>query len=181
MVLDTGDSKLAIVVKSQHVKPGKGGAFNTLELIELMSKKKKMLKLRSDDKVERTIMDKASKCTVLYTTDDLVHVMNSETFEQYEIDVQMVPEKCRPFLMDDIEITVESFEGKPVILTLPKAVKIKVKHAIDQKVGATAKVGAFKEGLLENGITIMIPPFIQTGAEIEVNPEDWEYVGKASS
>ena len=170
---------LCVVTKSQTVKPGKGGAFNNLTVVDVKTKKKKTLRLRSDDKVEKIAMDKASKYSVLYIEGDLVHIMHLENFEQIELPIDLIPEKARAFIVDDMEIKVESFDGEPIVVHLPSTVRMRVEHTVQQVTGATAKVGAFKEGTLENGVKIMMPPFIQTDHEIDVCPVEWTYQGKA--
>ena len=157
----------------------RSSSSSSRRLVELKGRKKKNVRLRSDDKVERAELDKSAKFEILYTDGKIVHAMNSGTFEQVEIPLDLVPEKCRPFLLDNIEVTVSSYEGEPLIVTMPKSVPITVKHTVEQVKGATAKVGAFKEGTLDNDVVLMIPPFTEQGARIEVDPTTWEYVGKA--
>ena len=164
-----GKDTLAIVTKSQTVKPGKGGAFNNLELSTLLTKRKMVMRLRSDQTVERVGLDPSVKHTVLYIEGDTIHLMNSETFESIELATDIVNKEELPFVMDNQEIDVESYDGTPIGLLLPPKMRIEIKHTETQTKGAT-KDASTKPGILSNDVTIQIPPFVDTGDFVFVCP-----------
>ncbi|GMI21114.1 hypothetical protein TrCOL_g4517 [Triparma columacea] len=174
------DSTLAMVKKSTIVKPGKGGAFNNLELTT-MSGRNMSLRLRTTETVEKVRLDRESY-QVLYLDGDTVHLMHDETFEQLSVELPSVlPEqKQHPFVQDGVKLELLSYESNPISVALPNKVEIEVAVTEPQPKGATIKVGAFKSCELSNGVSIMIPPFVNTGDMIEVNPNTLEYVGRVS-
>jgi elongation factor P len=172
-------SVLCQVTKSQMVKPGKGGAYNNLELAEVRRGRKRAVRLRSDEKVETATLGNPVLHTVLYEEGDVVHVMNAETFEQLELGKDLVAEAARPFLMDGSDISLQSIDGEVAVASLPKSVAVRVAHTDEMSKTAT-KDAVFKPATLENGLTVMVPQFIQTDSVIDVNPNDGTYVGKSS-
>ena len=179
-----GAPVLGIVKKSTKVKPGKGGAFNNLELQQLISGKKVMLRLRSEDNAERISLDKSQIYNLLYKEGDLLNLMHTTTYEQIEVNSSILegyPETL-PFLQDGLEnVEIVAFEGDPIICRIPKHVAVGVKYTDEQTKGATSDRGAFKVAELENGLTIQIPPFVQTGEGIVVDTTTREYVSRAET
>mmetsp|Transcript_9121 Transcript_9121/g.18450 ORF Transcript_9121/g.18450 Transcript_9121/m.18450 type:complete len:220 (-) Transcript_9121:21-680(-) len=180
-VLSLENDVLAIVKKSTIVKPGKGGAYNNLELTTLDTGRNVSLRLRTTENVEKARLDREFY-QVLYIEEDSVHLMHNETFEQISVELSSVlPDpKQQPFVQDGVNIELLSHESSPISVALPNAVEIEVAMTEPQPKGATAKTGAFKSCELANGVSIMIPPFVNTGDIIEVNPTTQEYVGRVS-
>ena len=168
---------LAIVTKSQTVKPGKGGAFNNLELVTLLTKRKMSMRLRSDQNVEKVGLDPSIKATVLYIEGSTIYLMNSETFDSIELSTEIVEKETLPFVMDNVEIEVELYNGEPIGLALPPKMRIEVKHTEVQTKNAT-KDASTKPGILANDVTIQIPPFVDTGDFVFVCPSTKNYLGR---
>ena len=167
---------LWLAVKSQKVKPGKGGAYNQVELKNIVTGTKLNERFRSDATVEEIYLDKKDY-QFLFATDDMLTFMDSETYEQIEISTDFVGERAR-FLQDGMKVIVESYEGKPISIQMPMHVALKVIEADPVVRGGTA-APSYKGAVLENGVKTQVPPFIQTGERIEVAVEDGSYVRRA--
>ena len=168
--------RLWMAVKSQSVKPGKGGAYNQVELKDIESGTKLNERFRSSEMVEEIHLDKKD-FQFLYAKDDMLTFMDSATFDQFSLTVEMLGEQAA-FLQDNMEVSVNFIEGKPVGVKLPSTVILKVIEADPVVKGQTA-ASSYKPGLLENGLKVLIPPFIEAGTKIVVNTEDVSYVERA--
>jgi elongation factor P len=170
------DGGLWAAVKANHVKPGKGGAFAQVELKNLRDGRKLNERFRSEDKVERVTLENKDQ-TFLYETDGRLVFMDSETFEQIEIDAELLGDR-RPFLQDGMMATVEYYGEEPLNVSLPQKVRCKVMETEPVQKGQTA-ANSFKPAILDNGVRIMIPPFIGPGEDIIVHTELMEYSERA--
>ncbi|MDA7982993.1 MAG: elongation factor P [Alphaproteobacteria bacterium] len=169
-------NKLWRVVKIQHVKPGKGGAFNQVELKNIPDGTKLNERFRSDDLIEKVRLDE-QKYQYLYTADDLLTLMHSENFEQITVSAGLLGD-ARKFLAEMMELTVESYEGKPIAVSLPESVTLAVSETEPVVKGQTA-TSSYKPALLENGVRTMVPPHIEAGQRIVVNTQNGEYMERA--
>ncbi|MDB6176828.1 elongation factor P [Paracoccus sp. Z330] len=170
------DGGLWAAVKVNHVKPGKGGAFAQVELKNLRDGRKLNERFRSEDKVERVRLDQKDQ-QFLYETDGRLVFMDSETFEQTELDAELLGER-RPFLQDGMTATVEYYGDEALSVSLPQKVTCKVVETEPVVKGQTA-ANSYKPGILDNGVRIMIPPFVGEGEDIVVNTELFEYSERA--
>ncbi len=170
------DAGLWAAVKVNHVKPGKGGAFAQVELKNLRDGRKLNERFRSEDKVERVELENKDQ-QFLYETDGRLVFMDSETYEQVEIDADLLGDR-RPFLQDGMMATVNYYGDEPLNVTLPQKVKCKVMETEPVQKGQTA-ANSFKPAILDNGVRIMIPPFIAVEEEIIVHTELMEYSERA--
>jgi elongation factor P len=170
------DGGLWAAVKVNHVKPGKGGAFAQVELKNLRDGRKLNERFRSEDKVERVTLENKDQ-TFLYETDGRLVFMDSETFEQIEIDAELLGDR-RPFLQDGMMATVEYYGDEPLNVSLPQKVRCKVVETEPVQKGQTA-ANSFKPAILDNGVRIMIPPFIGPDEDIIVHTELMEYSERA--
>jgi elongation factor P len=170
------DAGLWAAVKVNHVKPGKGGAFAQVELKNLRDGRKLNERFRSEDKVERVELENKDQ-QFLYETDGRLVFMDSETYEQVEIDADLLGDR-RPFLQDGMMATVNYYGDEPLNVTLPQKVKCKVMETEPVQKGQTA-ANSFKPAILDNGVRIMIPPFIAVDEEIIVHTELMEYSERA--
>ncbi|GMH77100.1 hypothetical protein TrST_g4098 [Triparma strigata] len=171
---------LARVTSVEKVKPGKGGAFATVTLQTLDTSKKKLNKrFRTDEKVEKVSLGVEEKYQVLYVADG-IECMNLETFDQMIVDSTLLSETELNFCLDGVEIGLQSYNGEIVNVVLPKGVEINIQETEPQPNGATAKQGAFKSSVLANGARCMVPPFLETGDLIEVDPRTGEYMNRVS-
>ena len=170
------DGGLWAAVKVNHVKPGKGGAFAQVELKNLRDGRKLNERFRSEDKVERVTLENKDQ-TFLYETDGRLVFMDSETYEQTEIDAELLGDR-RPFLQDGMMATVEYYGEEALNVSLPQKVRCQVIDTEPVQKGQTA-ANSFKPAILDNGVRIMIPPFIGPEEFIIVHTELMEYSERA--
>lgn len=163
-------------VKVSHVKPGKGGAFAQVELKNLRDGRKLNERWRSEDKVEQVRLDQKDQ-QFLYETDGRLVFMDSETYEQTEIDAELLGDR-RPFLQDGMTATVEYFGEEALTVSLPQKVTCKIVETEPVVKGQTA-ANSYKPAILDNGVRIMVPPFVGVDELIIVNTELFEYSERA--
>ncbi len=163
-------------VKVDHVKPGKGGAFAQVELRNLRNGTKLNERFRSADKVERVRLEQKDQ-QFLYETDGMLVFMDTETYEQIELPAELLGER-RPFLQDGMTIVVEFYDEEALNATLPQKVTCKVVKTEPVIKGQTA-ANSFKPAILDNGVKVMVPPFIAQDEMIIVNTEIMEYSERA--
>ena len=168
--------KLWIVAKTEHVKPGKGGAFMQAELKGLMDGTKKNERFRASEQVERVYLDEKTY-QYLYEEDDNLVLMDQDTFEQLSVEKSLVGEPAR-FLQDGMAVKVCLYEETPVSVQLPDTVTMEIAEADAVVKGQTAS-SSYKPAVLENGVRVMVPPHIEAGIRIVVNTEDGSYVERA--
>ena len=170
------DGGLWAAVKVSHVKPGKGGAFAQVELKNLRDGRKLNERFRSEDKGERVRLDQKDQ-QFLYESDGKLVFMDSETFEQTELDSDLLGER-RPFLQDGMTATIEYYGEEALSVSIPQKVICKVAETEPVVKGQTA-ANSYKPAILDNGVRIMIPPFVGEGEDIVVNTEQFEYSERA--
>jgi len=170
------DGGLWAAVKVSHVKPGKGGAFAQVELRNLRDGRKLNERFRSEDRVEEVRLDNKDQ-QFLYESDGKLVFMDSDTFEQVEIDADLLGER-RPFLQDGMMATVEYFGEEPLSVRIPQKVTCRIAETEPVVRGQTA-ANSFKPAILDNGVRVMVPPFVGTDELIVVNTELMEYSERA--
>jgi elongation factor P len=163
-------------VKVDHVKPGKGGAFAQVELRNLRNGSKLNERFRSADKVERVRLEQKDQ-QFLYESDGMLVFMDNETFEQIELPAEILGER-RPFLQDGMTIKIEYHESEALNATLPQKVTCKVVETEPIVKGQTA-ANSFKPAILDNGVKVMVPPFVGQDEDVVVNTETMEYSERA--
>ena len=168
--------KLWLVLKLDHVKPGKGGAFQQVEMKEISEGTKLNERFRSTVTVEKAAIHE-KKYTFLYMVGENLALMDTETYEQIEISKDLLGEQAA-FLQDGMEISVESHDGQPLIAILPKTIIAEIADAEPVVKGQTA-ASSNKPAVLDNGVRVMVPPFVKIGDKVVVNTESREYVERA--
>jgi elongation factor P len=168
--------RLWSVVKAEHVKPGKGPAYQQVELKDLVDGTKLNERFRAVENVERVRLDE-QRYQFLYEEGDALHVMDQETYEQVSLPKSMLGEGAA-FLQEGMTLTVQSFEGRPLSANLPETVVLAVVEADPVVKGQTA-AASYKPAILENGVRVMVPPHIETGTRVVVNTRDASYVERA--
>ncbi len=163
-------------VKTEHVKPGKGGAFAQVELRNLRNGSKLNERFRSADRVERVRLEQKNQ-QFLYETGGMLVFMDSESFEQIELPAEILGER-RPFLQDGMTVQVEYYGQEALNARLPQKVTCRILETEPVVKGQTA-ANSFKPAVLENGIRVMVPPFVGAGEDIIVNTESMEYTERA--
>ena len=163
------------VLKAQHVKPGKGGAFNQVELKSVKKGKKLNERFRSRDSVERIVLDE-KKFNFLYEGENNCHFMNQTNFEQIAINKSLLGEKNK-LLKENMEVNVHFYEDQALSVDLPSSVELTITNTDATIKGQTAS-SSYKPATLENGINIMVPPFINSGDKIILDTSTLEYIKK---
>ncbi|WP_108658866.1 elongation factor P [Acuticoccus kandeliae] len=163
-------------VKVQHVKPGKGGAFAQVELKNLLDGRKLNERFRSADSVERVRLEQKD-FQFLYEQGDNLVFMDTSSYEQLELAKDFVGDRAA-FLQDGMMVTVEMYEEKPIGISLPQHVTLEITEADAVVKGQTAS-SSYKPAVLENGVKVMVPPFIEAGERIIVDTEEVAYVRRA--
>jgi elongation factor P len=163
------------VLKAQHVKPGKGGAFNQVELKSLTKGTKLNQRFRSSEDVERSQLDE-KKFNFLYSSGDESFFMEPKTFEQISIKSNILGEKVK-LLSENLEVVISFLEEKPLSVDLPNNIECIVESTEGVVKGQTA-ASSYKPAKLKNGIDIMVPPFIEDEDKIILDTRTLEYVKK---
>jgi elongation factor P len=167
---------LWVAVKTMAVKPGKGGAFNQVELKNLIDGTKLNERFRSAETVERVRLEQKD-FTFLYEQGDALVFMDGESYEQLELQKDFVGERAA-FLQDGMTVTVDLHEERPIGISLPSQVTLAIVEADPVVKGQTA-ASSYKPAVLENGVRIMVPPFISSGERVIVDTEELAYVRRA--
>ena len=163
------------VLKTQHVKPGKGGAFNQIELKSVKKGTKLNERFRSSDTVERAILDD-KKFNFLYEDEKNCHFMDQTNFEQVQISKSLLGEKNK-LLKENMEVNVQFYDDQALSIDLPTSIELKIESTDAAIKGQTAS-SSYKPATLENGIKIMVPPFINTNDKIALDTRTLEYIKK---
>ena len=174
MIIEHKDD-LWSVLKCQHVKPGKGGAFNQVELKSVNKGTKLNERFRSSDTVERAILDDR-KFNFLYEDENNCHFMDQTNFEQIQINKVLLGEKSK-LLKENMEVNVQFHDEEALSVDLPSNIELKIKNTDAAIKGQTAS-SSYKPATLENGIKIMVPPFINSDDKIVLDTRTLEYIKK---
>lgn len=168
--------ELWVAVKVNHVKPGKGGAFAQVELKGIVTNTKLNERFRSAETVDKIRLEQ-KEYQFLYAQDDMLVFMDNESYEQLELMTDFVGDRAQ-FLQDGMLVKVESHEGTPLGVELPQFVTLEVKETEPVVKGQTA-ANSFKPAVLENGIKVMVPPFVSEGERIVVDTGEITYFKRA--
>ncbi len=163
------------VLKAHHVKPGKGGAFNQLELKSVKRGTKLNERFRSSDSVERAILED-KKFNFLYEDEKNCHFMDQTNFEQIQIDKSVLGKKNK-LLKENMEVDVQFYEDQALSVDLPSSVELKIESTDAAIKGQTAS-SSYKPATLKNGLKIMVPPFINSDDKIILDTRTLEYIKK---
>ena len=167
---------LWVAVKTDHVKPGKGGAFAQVELKNLRNGSKLNERFRSADKVERVRLEQKDQ-QFLYENDGMLVFMDSETYEHVELPAEILGDR-RPLVQEGMTIVVEFYESESLSARVPQKVTCKIVETEPVVKGQTA-ANSFKPAVLDNGFKVMVPPFVGQDEDIIVNTETMEYSERA--
>ena len=163
------------VIKTQHVKPGKGGAFAQVEMKSVNKNTKLNERFRSSETVEKASLDEISY-NFLYEDEINYFFINPKSFEQIDLKKEIVGEKGK-LLTENLEVIVSFYNDTPISVELPNQVKCKIKTTDAALKGQTVS-SSYKPATLDNGLNIQVPPFIETDDEVIVDTRNLEYVKK---
>jgi elongation factor P len=167
---------LWVAVKTQAVKPGKGGAFNQVELKNVIDGTKLNERFRADETVERARID-TKDYQYLYTDGERLVFMDTDTYEQIDLAADFVGERAA-FLQDGMTVSVQTHDATPIGIELPEHVTLQITETEPTIKGQTAS-SSYKPAMLENGVRVMVPPFISVGERIVVDTNEVTYVRRA--
>jgi elongation factor P len=170
------EGRLWVVVKTQHVQPGKGGAYMQAELKALVEGTKTNVRFRSSEQVERVFLDELPY-QYLYEDGENLVFMDQATYDQINLSKDFVGDAAA-FLQDSMVVNVSSHEGKPISVQLPDTVVLTIAEADPVVKGQTAS-SSYKPARLENNLRIMVPPHIEAGMRVVVNTADATYVERS--
>ena len=163
------------VLKTQHVKPGKGGAFAQVEMKSVNKNTKLNERFRSSESVEKASLDE-TKFNYLYSDETDYHFMDPKSYEQINIKKEIIGEKGK-MLTENLGVSISFYNEKPLTVELPNQVTCTIDTTDVALKGQTVS-SSYKPATLDNGVNIQVPPFIESGDKIIVDTRTMEYVKK---
>ncbi len=163
------------VLKTQHVKPGKGGAFAQVEMKSVNKNTKLNERFRSSETVEKASLEETNY-NFLYEDENNYFFMEPKSFEQIEIKKDIVGDKGK-LLTENLKVSVNFYNDTPISVNLPNQVHCIIKSTDVALKGQTVS-SSYKPAILDNGLSIQVPPFIEAGDEVVVDTRDLEYIKK---
>jgi elongation factor P len=163
------------VLKTQHVKPGKGGAFAQVEMKSMGKNTKLNERFRSSETVEKASLDETD-FNYLYEDENNYIFMNPKTYDQIEIKKDIVGEKGK-LMTENLEVSVSFYNDSPILVELPNQVTCKIDTTDVALKGQTVS-SSYKPATLDNGLNIQVPPFIESGDEVIIDTRTFEYIKK---
>jgi len=163
------------VLKTQHVKPGKGGAFAQIEMKSVEKNTKLNERFRSSETVEKASLDETN-FNYLYEDENNYIFMNPKTYDQIEIKKDIVGERGK-LMTENLEVLISFYNYNPISVELPNQVTCKIETTDVALKGQTVS-SSYKPATLENGLNIQVPPFINSGDEVIIDTRTFEYIKK---
>ena len=163
------------VLKTQHVKPGKGGAFAQVEMKSVGKNTKLNERFRSSESVEKASLEEIN-FNFIYSDENNYFFMDPKTFDQIEIKKKIVGEKGK-MLTENLQVAVSFYNESPISVTLPNQIKCRIESTDVALKGQTVS-SSYKPAILDNGLSIQVPPFIESGDEVIIDSRNLEYVKK---
>ena len=174
MILEHKDD-LWEVLKTNHVKPGKGGAFAQVEMKSLMKNTKLNERFRSSETVEKASLDEV-KYNFLYNDENDFYFMNPISFEQINLNKHIVGDKAK-MLTENLEVTINFHDDEPLNILLPNQLTFVI-ETTDAAIKGQTVSSSYKPAVLKNGLNIQVPPFIEIGDTVIIDTRTMEYVKK---
>ena len=163
------------VLKTQHVKPGKGGAFAQVEMKSVNKNTKLNERFRSSETIEKASVEE-NNFNYLYEDENNYFFMDPKSFEQIEINKDIIGEKGK-LLTENLDVRVSFYNEKPISIDLPNQVNCKIESTDVALKGQTVS-SSYKPAILNNGLSIQVPPFIEAGDEVIIDTRNLEYIKK---
>ena len=171
-------NKMLQIMNTKIIKPGKGGAYIQVEMRDVETGIKTNERWRTSESVEKLVTVEI-KSTFLFLTNEVITLMNNQTYEQFEVDVKILKDKVK-LINDGMQLTCEIVDQQIVNIKLPKNIEVIVDYADAVVKGQTAST-SYKNATTEKGIKILVPPHIKQGDKIIINTENLEYVEKSKN
>ena len=163
------------ILKTNHVKPGKGGAFAQVEMKSLNKNTKLNERFRSNETIEKASLDEL-KYNFLYNDENDFYFINPQTFEQINLNNKIVGEKGK-LLSENLEVSINFYNEKPLNINLPNQITCNIDTTDAARKGQTVS-SSYKPAKLDNGLSIQVPPFIESGDTIILDTRTMEYIKK---
>ena len=163
------------VLKTSHVKPGKGGAFAQVEMKSLNKNTKLNERFRSSENIEKAALEEM-KFNFLYSDENDFYFMNPESFEQININKDVVGNKGK-MLTENLEVNINFHNDTPLNIILPNQLSCEI-ETTDAAIKGQTVSSSYKPAVLKNGLNIQVPPFIESGDTIIIDTRTMEYVKK---
>tara|TARA_B100000683_G_scaffold248949_1_gene262604 strand:+ start:426 stop:986 length:561 start_codon:yes stop_codon:yes gene_type:complete len=163
------------ILKTQHVKPGKGGAFAQVEMKSVNKNTKLNERFRSNETVEKASVEEVN-LNYLYNDENNYFFIDPKTFEQIEIKKDIIGEKSK-LLSENLEVGINFYNEIPISINLPNQVSYKIETTDVALKGQTIS-SSYKPATLNNGLIIQVPPFIEAGDEVIIDTRNLEYIKK---
>ena len=160
------------VLKTQHVKPGKGGAFNQVEMKSVNKNTKLNERFRSSDTIEKASIEEI-KYSYLYEDENSYYFMDPKNFEQINVRKEILGEKGN-LLFENMEVSISFYNENPISVILPKQITCQI-DTTDAAIKNQTASSSYKPAILKNGIKIQVPPFIESGDEVIIDTRTIEY------
>ena len=170
------NGQLWSVIKTQSVKPGKGGTYNQVEFKNIVNGSKLNERFRASEVVEEAQLERRD-FQFLYASGEMLTFMDIRTYDQIELETDFVGERAQ-FLQDGMKVIMQLHEGRPIGIALPPNVVLEVVEADPVQKGQTA-ASSYKSARLSNGVRTQVPPFIEAGTKVIVSTDDGSYVKRA--
>jgi elongation factor P len=168
--------KLWVVTKTQHVQPGKGGAYMQVEMKAILEGTKLHERFRSSESVEKIHLDERP-FQFLYKEGKFFVFMDQDTYEQFSLDEDFVGDSS-VFLQDGMVVNISFYEERAITVQLPDTVILEVVEAEPVVKGQTAS-SSYKPAIMDNGIKVMVPPHIEAGMKVVIHTQDSSYIERA--
>ncbi|KAB2028672.1 hypothetical protein ERO13_D05G110400v2 [Gossypium hirsutum] len=165
------------IVESEHKQRGRGGALMQVELRDVDNGNKVSLRFGPEEPVERVFVEEKS-FTCLYTEKNTAFLIEPETFDQLQVPLDLFG-KSAAYLKEEMKVTLQLYDGRPLTASVPKRVTCTIKETQTPMKGVSA-TPRYKKALLDNGVTVQVPPYLDTGEEIIISTEDDSYLGRAN-
>ncbi|MBP1042542.1 elongation factor P [Vagococcus sp. BWB3-3] len=166
------DGKLIRVLEASHHKPGKGNTVMRMKLKDVRSGATTETTMRPDEKVKKAFIENKD-VQYLYSQDDTANFMDSETYEQYEIPTAIIEDELK-FMLDNMEVKIQFYGSEVIGITLPSTVVLEVAETQPSIKGATV-TGSGKPAIMETGLVVNVPDFIEAGERLEINTSEGTY------
>jgi elongation factor P len=171
------NGKLMVVTGYEIMQPGKGASVIQIEMRDLRSGNKDNVRFRTQEMIEKLRLEQG-EYSFLFEDDDNFTFMNQETYDQLIVRKDILDDTQAKFLTEGMVVQIETFEGEPLSVDLPKLVTVRIETADPVVKGQTAS-SSYKPAILENGVKVLVPPHVESGTRIVVKTEDVSYVERA--
>ncbi|CAN1294880.1 Elongation factor P [Linum perenne] len=164
------------VVDVEHRQRGRGGAMMQIEIRDVDNGSKQNSRFGTEESVERVFVQE-KPFTCLYTEDNMAYLMDPVNFEQLEVPLELFG-KSAAYLQEDLRVKLQLYDGRPLSGSVPKQVTCSIKETQANMKGTTV-TPRYVKAVLDNGLTVQVPPYVKIGEKVIFNTEDDTFVSRA--